>query len=231
VGRCVGAKTVSRYLDGDLGPAATQQVEEHLAACPRCKRTLDEMRCVDAAVRGDDAAFDKTPDISNKVVAELRHRGAFARARITEGRRRIFGEGLFTTRMAGSMAAALVLLSIGLYASSYISTEDWNQRATPVVTDARRILVQLVAVDMKSEQQERIAMARETARQLALSNRLAQVRSGANPALAADLSYLETTFNLLATGDPLPENIQNDLQSGEALARAQRVLEAVNPGG
>lgn len=231
MGRCVSPKSVSRYLDGDLGPAAAQQIQAHLVACSSCRRVLEEMTHVDEAVRAEGAADGEAPDVSARVVAELRHHGAFARARMSEGRRRVFGEGLFTARMAASLAAAAVVVGLAMVGSRHLTHEAWAERATPVVADARRVLVQLVAVDMVGEQQERVAVARETSRKLDLSQRLAQVRSGANSSLAADLSYLESTFNILAAGEPLPDNLQNDLRTGEALARAERVMDAVNSGG
>jgi anti-sigma factor RsiW len=37
---------LSDYLDDELTPSARQAVESHLAACPECARTLDELRQV-----------------------------------------------------------------------------------------------------------------------------------------------------------------------------------------
>ena len=100
--------------------------------------------------------------------------------------------------MAGGLAAAAVLLVVTLLGTTYLTHEAWAERTAPVVLDARRVLVRLVMVEPMSEEAGRLVAARETARQLALSHRLAQARSGADPALASDLNYLETTFGILA---------------------------------
>jgi hypothetical protein len=108
------------------------------------------------------------------------------------------------------------------------------------VADAERVLVRLVFVDpsdavaAKAQAQEeasRLVWAREESRKLALSARLAEARSGASPAVAQDLAYLETTFTLLADGRPLPPNLEADLKEGGALARAKRLHESLAPGG
>ena len=35
---------LSAYLDGDLGAAACRAIEAHARRCPRCARTIDELR-------------------------------------------------------------------------------------------------------------------------------------------------------------------------------------------
>ena len=221
MGRCMSAKLLSRYLDDDLVPTARREVQEHMAACAACRRRLLEMEAMDEAVRRSARDSGEAPDVSERVVGELRHRGAFVRARMAAGRRQVFGGSLLTARMAGALAAAAVLLVVTLLGTTYLTHEAWARRTAPVMVDARKVLVRLVAVESPSDAETRLVGARETARELDLSDRLAQVRLGADPALAGDLTYLETTFTLLARGDPLPAGLQADLQTGEALGRAE----------
>jgi hypothetical protein len=220
---------LSRYMDGDLSPPAAQEVREHVAACAACTRALQEMQAMDEAVRRSARASAEAPDVADRVVAELHHRGAFFRARVNTGKRRLFGESLLTFRMVGALAAAAVVMAAALLGTDYLTREAWVKRTTPVVADAQSVLVRLVAVEPGSEEASRLATAREQAREMGLSVRLAEARSGADPALAGDLSYLETTFALLARGDPLPAHLQDDLRAGEALNRARHVLEVLGP--
>ena len=82
VGRCMNAKLVSRYLDGDLGPDAEREFEDHVASCAMCRGLLQEMQEMDEAVRLSAEVPEDVPDVSDRVVAELKHRGAFVRARV-----------------------------------------------------------------------------------------------------------------------------------------------------
>lgn len=43
---------LSAYLDGRLAPPERRRVEEHLAACARCRQELEELRTVVRALRG-----------------------------------------------------------------------------------------------------------------------------------------------------------------------------------
>jgi len=235
----VTPKTISRYLDGDLEPEVRRQVEIHLAECARCAKALAEMRAMDDAIRQSAVAPAVTPDVASRVTAELRHRGAFFRARVAAGNRRLFGESLFSRRMAAALAAA-ALVVVAFLVADRLTERTWARRAAPVVADAERVLVRLVfvnpsdAVAAKAQAQEeasRLVWAREESRKLALSARLAEARSGASPAVAQDLAYLETTFTLLAAGRPLPPNLEADLKEGGALARAKRLQESLAPGG
>jgi len=240
MGRCVTPKMISRYLDGDLEPEVRRLVEIHLAECARCAKALAEMRAMDDAIRQSAVTPAGTPDVASRVTAELRHRGAFFRARVAAGNRRLFGESLFSRRMAAALAAAAALVVVAFLVADRLTERTWAQRAAPVVADAERVLVRLVFVDpsdavaAKAQAQEeasRLVWAREESRKLALSARLAEARSGASPAVAKDLAYLETTFALLADGRPLPPNLEADLKEGGALARAKRLHESLALGG
>jgi len=240
MGRCVTPKMISRYLDGDLGPAARRQVENHLAECAPCAKALAEMRAMDDAVRQSALAPSETPDVASRVTADLRRRGAFFRARARARNRRLFGESLLSRRMAAALAAAAALVVVAFIVADRLTERTWARRAAPVVADAERVLVRLVvmeppdAVAARAQDQgeeSRLAWARDEARKLALSSRLAEARSGASPAMAQDLAYLETAFALLADGRPLPPNLEADLKEGGALARAKRLLESLALGG
>ena len=240
MGRCVTTKMISRYLDGDLEPEVRRPVEIHLAECARCAKTLAEMRAMDDAIRQSAVAPAVTPDVASRVTAELRHRGAFFRARMAAGNRRLFGESLFSRRMAAALVAAAALVVVAFLVADRLTERTWARRAAPVVADAERVLVRLVFVDPSDavaakvqarEEASRLVWAREESRKLALSARLAEAQSGASPAVAKDLAYLETTFTLLAAGRPLPPNLEADLKEGGALVRAKRLHESLAPGG
>ncbi|MGB6836109.1 MAG: zf-HC2 domain-containing protein, partial [Dehalococcoidia bacterium] len=48
----VRREDLSAYLDGRLAPPERARVEEHLAACGRCRQELEELRTVVRALRG-----------------------------------------------------------------------------------------------------------------------------------------------------------------------------------
>jgi hypothetical protein len=63
---------LSDYLDGDLPPARRAKLEAHLAVCPGCRATLDELRALaglSAAMRDDesDPASDLWPGIRGRL--------------------------------------------------------------------------------------------------------------------------------------------------------------------
>jgi len=229
MGRCINGKTLSRYLDGDLAPAAAARVAAHLAECPACVRLLDEMRSADDAVRGEAAPAAAVPDVAARVTADLAGRGAFLAARVAAGKRRLFGE-LPVGRMAAATAAAAVIVAVGFVGLDRLTRDGWARRTAPVVADAERVLVRLVYVDAPQEA-ARLAWARDESRRLDLSARLAEARTGASPSLDSDLAYLQETFTRLSDGGLLPVEFLSRLSGGEALARAAQLRERLSAGG
>jgi len=229
MGRCVSRTVLNRFLDGELAPAGADAVREHLAACPACARMLDEMRTVDEAIRGDPREAPEVPDLAAHVTEELHRRGAFLRARVAAAQRRAFGERLISWRLAASLSVAALLVAIAFVGMDHLTRAEWARRTAPVVVDAERVLVRLVYTEAPDDP-ARLAWAREEARRLALSDRLAQAQSGAEPALADDLAYLATTFALLVNERPLPPDLIAQLGAGEVLGRAMRLHEALGPG-
>ena len=230
MGRCMTRKAISQYLDGELSPAAADAAREHFRSCADCTKILDEMRGLDEAIRHETVAKADVPDVAGRVRNELQSRGAFLRARMAAGRRRIFGESLVTMRLAGSLVAAAILLVAVVFVGDHLTRADWARRTAPVVADAERVLVRLVQMEAPSDV-ARLAWARQEARKLGLSDRLAEARTGAEPALANDLAYLAKTFAVLADEQPLSPTLMAQLNDGEALDRAVRVREGLKPRG
>jgi hypothetical protein len=222
------AKMLNRYLDGDLPPAGRREVEDHLDACEACRRMLSEIKAMDQLVRQSAEVSTAVPDVAGRVTAELQRRGAFFRARVTHGRRALFGESLLSSHMAAAVLAAAAVLVVALVGTDYMTRSAWSRRAAPVVADAERVLVRLVMVD-PTEQQDRLAWARQEARKLELSDRLAAARTGASTGVAGDLAYLHSTFALLARDEPLPAELQAELAAGDVLQRAIRLRDDLKP--
>lgn len=64
---CQYESRLDAYHDGELDAAASQQVEQHVAACETCARRLADLRAVSAAM----AAYDPGPDITPLELARL----------------------------------------------------------------------------------------------------------------------------------------------------------------
>jgi len=225
--RCPTQKMLSCYADGELASSDAARFDEHVAACGRCAQRLEEMQDFEAAIRRLAPAAGGAPDVAGRVTDELRRRGAFFRARVAAGRRRIFGESRLPGRAAILLAAAIIVsATAGLDA---LTRERWAARTAPVLADAERVLVRLVYAAPPDE--ARVAWARGEARRLALSARLAEAQRGAAPAAAGDLVYLATTFAVLAGDDPLPPAVLAELGQGDVLSRAVRLREAIEPRG
>jgi len=226
VSECASERTLSRYLDGDLTPAAAGKVAAHLAGCDRCRERLDEMRAVDSAIRGAADTAGDAPDVASRVTDDLRRRGAFFKARVTAGKRRVFGESLVSGRMVAALAVAAGILMLGVSGADYATRRDWARQTAPVLADAERVLVRLVYVG-GADDSGHLAWAREETKKLALPERLVEARSHAEPTWAKDLAPLETTFALLASGGRLPPQLVAQLTDGQLLGRATRLRETL----
>jgi len=227
---CPRDKTLSRYVDGELGAAATERVRRHLEDCESCARRYGEFLAVERALQAADETDAESPDVASRVTGELRRRGAFFRARVAEGKRRIVGQGLRSWQMGAALAAAVGIVLIATAGMDAMVRWHWVRRTEPVLADAERILVRLVYV-APSEEERRLAWARDQARELDLPKRLGEARSAAEPVYARDLVPLEQTFTLLARGEPLPAGVAGDLSDGHLLGRACRLRETLARGG
>jgi len=230
MGKCPNDKMLSRYLDGELGPRAAEGVRRHLAACEKCAERYEAMHGLENVLRATLKPTGEAPDVASHVVSELGRRGAFFRARVTEGKRRLLGTGLASWRMGAALAAALGVVLIGMAGMDYVSRWQWVRRTEPVLADAERILVRLVYVRTEDES-HRLAWAREEVRKLELAQRLGKARAEADAPWAKDLATLESTFALLAGNDPVPESVVGQLSGGELLAQASRMRETLARGG
>jgi anti-sigma factor RsiW len=198
---------MSQYLDGELPERVGERVRRHLEECQACAEAFESMRAMDEALRRDVPAAGETPNLADRVVSELRGRGAFFKARV----------------------AASLLVMAGVVLDS-LTSDRWASRTEPVLADAERVLVRLVYVDA-AEESQRLAWAREEVRKLALPQRLAHVRGEARAAWAGDLAPLEATFTVLAAGEPLSPELADQLTRGELLERAARLHRNLMPGG
>lgn len=230
MGKCPNDKTLSQYLDGELSPQAADGVRRHLAACDDCAARYGRLHGLDDVLRSAAEPVGAAPDLASRVVSELGRRGAFFRARVSAGKRRLLGTGLASWRMGAAMAAAVGVVLLGMAGMDYVTRWQWVRRTEPVLADAERILVRLVYVRSEDES-HRLAWARDETRKLELAERLGKARSGAGPGWANDLAGLETTFALLARDGPVPENVVGQLSGGELLAQASRLRETLARGG
>lgn len=227
---CPDEKTLNRYLDGELAGRRAARLRSHLAQCERCARRYADLRGVEEAVRSAEDESATVPDLAACVTGDLARRGAFFRARIAAGRRRLFGQWLLSWRMLGAVVAAAVIVTLGAAGMDYMTQRQWARRTRPVLADAERILVRLVYVKNEAEP-ERLARAREEVRSLDLARRLGEAQSSADPGWARDLAPLAATFILLADNEPLPEPLVHRLSDGQLLARACRLRETLTRGG
>ncbi len=227
---CPSDKALSRYLDGELSGAAAGRLREHLRGCPRCAERHERLRAVDEAVRADAGPPAEVPDLARRVTGDLGRRGAFLRARVAAGKRRLFGDGLRSWRMLAALSAAAGLVLIAMAGMDWVIRRQWVRQTEPVLADAERVLVRLVYVE-RGETGRRLAWARDQTRKLDLAQRLSSARSGAGPAWHRDLGPLETTFTLLARADPLPPRLVERLCGGELLGRTSRLRESLARGG
>src|SRR5437762_10398662 len=105
---------LSGYLDGDLGVAERGALEAHLAGCPACEATLDELRRVVAraqALEDQPPATDLWPAIAEQIgVSSGAHRVVSLAAH--RARRRV---SLTVAQLAAAAAVLLLLGSGGAY--------------------------------------------------------------------------------------------------------------------
>jgi len=230
MGPCPDDKTLSRYLDGELAQRRAARLREHLARCDRCAQRYEDLRRIEQAVLATPGEPAAVPDLASRVTGDLARRGAFFRARIAAGKRRLFGQWVLSWRMLGAVAAAVAIVVLGLAGMDYVTRQQWARETGPVLADAERVLVRLVYVKNESEPQ-RLARARDEVRKLDLAKRLGQARSSAEPGWARDLAPLATTFSLMAEEEPLPAGLVHRLSGGELLTRACRLRETLACGG
>jgi len=93
------------YLEGELDAAERREIEDHLAACPSCRRVLEERRVIDLAVAGL-PAIAVPPDFARTVLD-----------RLPEEPRPAFG-------WLASVATAITLLLAGLLGYHLLTGES-----------------------------------------------------------------------------------------------------------
>lgn len=121
---------LSAYYDGELGVAAAQQVEQHLASCKSCKAKLEDMNLLKSAVKIIDF-----PDADEKFQKALHERLEMSASSLRPNR---FGK-IFKIIRPYAAAAACVVLAAGIYTAAdrgYLSPK------TPIpVTDEHTMTV------------------------------------------------------------------------------------------
>jgi len=227
---CPDDKTLGRYLDGELERRLAERLRRHLERCDRCARRYEDLCRAEQAVRASRDESPPVPDLASRVTGDLARRGAFFRARVAAGKRRLFGRWVLSWRMLGAVAVAVIIVSVGLAGMDYVTRRQWARRTGPVLADAERVLVRLVYVKPEAGPQG-LARAREEVRRLDLARRLGEARSSAEAEWARDLAPLADTFSLMAEQDPLPEGVVHRLSDGRLLARACRLRELLARGG
>ena len=119
---------LSGYLDGDLGVAERGALEAHLAGCPACEATLDELRRVVAraqALEDQPPATDLWPAIAEQIgLSSGAHRVVSLAAH--RARRRV---SLTVAQLAAAAAVLLLLGSGGAYLALHRATHDAGQVA------------------------------------------------------------------------------------------------------
>jgi len=237
MGRCVDGKVLGQYMDGELSPVAAERVRAHVAGCAACAAALQELRAAEEALRQSLPAVagpprragvptGRTPDLAKRVTEDLRRRGAFLAARISAGKRRLVGDRVPLGRAVAVVSLAASILVLAFAGFDILSRNEWARRTAPVVADAERVLVRLVRVD-PAEQQEALARARREAENLALPERLADTRAGADTNLVPDLGSLQRAFALLTAERDLPPELVAQLHRGDLLERTERLRESL----
>lgn len=131
-----------RYLDGDLDPGVTRQMEEHLAACPQCRTAQLELRATDRVLRRhvlletEDPAREEAA--RERLLARLRQEpdpawmGRDARD-ASSGVRRLWS-GL-TLRWAGGLIAATAAVILAIRLGMPPRETETREAPTRVETD------------------------------------------------------------------------------------------------
>jgi anti-sigma factor RsiW len=122
---------LSEYLDGDLAPAEAQRLEEHVAGCAACLRTLGELRAVVAAAGSLDhsePAADLWPGIAAAIAAGLQGERAggvleLRPRRVPEERRPGARRG-YAFSMPQLAAAAVLLMSLSAGAAWWLAGRE-----------------------------------------------------------------------------------------------------------
>lgn len=165
----------------------------------------------------------RVPDLAARVTGELDRRGAFLAARVAAAKRRWIGDRFVPGRMAAAVSAAAGIVLLAFAGLDHIWQREWCRQTEPVLADAERVLVRFVVEDPLDEPHV-LARMRVSAGDLA--GRLAEARRQArSPAMAADLAYLEHTFQVLARPEPLPPDVTEKLAAGEVRRRVSRLRE------
>lgn len=133
--RCRRAQeSISRSVDGELGPRRAARLERHLGKCAECRAFAEDMRKIVEKASGLAA-----PEPSEKVWRNIRaglEAGALRPS--AEGarldRRPLFGLSLATLRYAGTAALALILVAAGVVVGSRLGRQ--NVRMSPEAREA-----------------------------------------------------------------------------------------------
>jgi predicted anti-sigma-YlaC factor YlaD len=102
------------YLEGELDSAERRRIEEHLAACPSCRRVLEERRVIDLAAAGL-PPIAVPPDFARAVLDRLPHepRPAFGWLASLATAMSLLLAGLLGYHLLTGESLAGVLVSVG----------------------------------------------------------------------------------------------------------------------
>ncbi|MBM3500068.1 MAG: hypothetical protein FJX74_15540, partial [Armatimonadetes bacterium] len=129
-------RRLTRYQDGDLPPAQTQALAEHLRGCPGCRRELAALKAVAALLNGlgevePDEAF--TRDVLRAVAGE----------RIAEPARPLVSTGL-TLAAVGLVLSTIIL--VGLAGGGPLDLSSLPTSLASLVTAATKVGLTLTDV-------------------------------------------------------------------------------------
>ncbi len=134
---------ISAYIDNETSKQETEELLEHLRQCSRCKRVLQSYSNLRTLVKQGSFYSPEplaVPSFSQRILERLKAQGepvSFTKKEYLEGIRVRLGE-LFRPRplLAGSLATALILLSLGTF-------YYFNQKKSPISADYESIEIYL----------------------------------------------------------------------------------------
>ena len=144
---CESAKPlIGAYTDGELDPAHSLEMEQHLQACPDCTKAWRELQTVSQAVRREALYFPAPAELRRNLLAELRNRTGRQPAHP-------FGSwNWLTTAMSGvAMVCLALLLTVSLHQPS-----GRDRLAQELVSDHIRSLMANHTLDVVSTDQHTV---------------------------------------------------------------------------
>ena len=116
---------ISAFFDGDLSPAESMELHQHLASCDDCRRIFDEYHRIRSGMRELPPSPPPPPDLARSVWSETVDRTP------PTFLRRVVGET--TTRIGLTTAAVLAVVIVF---SAFLLVRGYNQNLPPTVSSS-----------------------------------------------------------------------------------------------